>query len=83
MSPLQRCREKLSKDIAFMDVRVSRAEVPLAQMSQSYSAVDRIAIVGGTLGLWMGFSLSSAVEALYWLFMFAEKRLRGRKKNKD
>ena len=34
---------------------------------------DQLGIIGGTLGLCMGFSLISFVEILYWMFRATER----------
>ena len=38
------------------------------------TAVDMISNIGGTLGLFTGFSLLSGVEILYWIFKCGQSK---------
>ena len=69
-SPEDRCQEKLSKDVAFVNIHPTSGGALLTRMERRYSMVDRAAILGGTLALWLGFSIMSLLEVAYWLYMF-------------
>jgi len=60
----------------------STARTPFAERTATVTLVDMISNIGGTLGLFCGFSLLSGVEAIYWTLKGIKTKTLRKGKNK-
>ena len=53
-------------DLAVVHIHMAHSTVVTTQLMERYGPVDKLGVVGGLFGLFLGFSLLSAVELAYW-----------------
>ena len=71
------CKEKFETDIAVVKVRMATARYEETRQFLKMKLADKIASIGGTLGLFTGMSFLSIVEVAFWLAKGVGQALRG------
>ena len=75
--------EPKMETIKYVRLYPSRKTVMRMLATATVSAVDMISNVGGTLGLFTGFSILSGVEIVYWAFRYGQEKMgKGRSRRK-
>ena len=67
---------QIKSDIAFLTVNMGSQNVAVTRKVQRNSFIDKISMVGGNFGLFIGFSLQSLIEIFYWLFRITSELLK-------
>ena len=62
------CKEKLKRDLAVVAISAISPHAMQAEQDVSSSFIDRIGILGGTVGLFMGLSIISVIEVGFWIY---------------
>ena len=63
-----------------LTLEVSKQTTLRMELTATVTAIDMISNIGGTLGLFLGFSFLSGVEILYWIVRSCAKKERKGKK---
>ena len=74
---VEKCRSYLKHEYAHVTIRIDGTTYLKRVKSLKYKESDKFAIVGGTLGLFSGFSFIVIFELLYWVVV-SVKRLFGK-----
>ena len=77
------CEKYLSKQFARVHVRPTGMTHLRRIQSLKYSSTDKFAIIGGTFGLFTGFSFIALFEALHWILVTVFKLFYLRKNQED
>ncbi len=73
--------DNLEKQMTFVSVHLSKKTTLHVVNTATMTLIDMISNVGGTLGLFSGFSILSVVEVVYWIGRSCgKKKARGRKR---
>ena len=70
---IERCRHYIRNDFAIIKIRIQGSSYLKRVQKLKYSDADKFAIVGGTLGLFTGFSFIVIFELFYWLVITLKK----------
>ncbi len=63
-------------NVGLVSVFINKKATLNVVMTATVTVIDMISNIGGTLGLFCGFSILSAAEIVYWIgVMLAKKRL--------
>ena len=63
----EKCRSYLRHEYAHVTIRIDGTTYLKRVKSLKYTETDKLSIVGGTLGLFSGFSFIVIFELLYWV----------------
>ncbi len=85
---MRRRHDKSNTDfLHLVRMYVANKQVQVIVSTATMTVLDLIANMGGTLGLFCGFSVLSAVEAAYWgvkaILRYADRCLKRRRKTKN
>ena len=69
---MHRCRHYVQNEFARIKIRISSSYLKRVQ-SLKYSDTDKFSIVGGTLGLFTGFSFIVIFELFFWIGITLKK----------
>ena len=69
---MQRCQHYVQNEFARIKIRISSSYLKRVQ-SLKYSDADKFSIVGGTLGLFTGFSFIVIFELFFWIGITLKK----------
>ena len=61
------CQKMVETDLALVKIRLATETYEESRQRIKMKLADKIASVGGTLGLFTGMSFLSLVEIMYWL----------------
>ena len=61
------CRYKMQRDLAILTIELDSLEVQKVVRAISVNDFDRLGYIGGSLGLFNGFSLYVLAELVFWL----------------
>ena len=63
------CQKAVMNDLAFVKVQIEGFSFLKRIKSLKYSWSDKLGTIGGTLGLFTGFSFLAVVEIMYWILI--------------
>ena len=63
------CQDWVIKDLAIIEIQMTSPAYLKMTQSAKVTLSDKISSIGGTLGLFTGFSLLAIVEILYWIII--------------
>ena len=66
---VETCKQYIKKEYAHVRVRIDGSSFMKHSAGLTYTTSDKIALIGGTLGLFSGFSLLFMFEIVYWLII--------------
>ncbi len=73
---LNRQRSSHFDNVGLVSVFINKKVTLNVVMTATVTVIDMISNIGGTLGLFCGFSILSAAEIIYWIgVMLAKRRL--------
>ena len=72
-SDKSKCEEIFMHDNAIVEIQFEGETYMKMKQSLRASTADKLGAIGGTLGLFSGFSLLAIIEALYWMCISAAK----------
>ena len=61
------CKKLYTEDMAIVEIQVEGQSYMKMRQSLRATTTDKVAAIGGTLGLFTGFSVVAIVEILYWM----------------
>ena len=67
--------EAYEKDIAIVNFFFGKSTLWQFERAENMTWSDYIAQLGGILGLFLGFSVVSAIEIVYWLTIYSVRKL--------
>ena len=67
------CRNSLQKDIAMIEVQIEGQSYIRMRQSLRKTLGDNFGELGGTLGLFTGFSFMAIVELIYWILVTLQR----------
>ena len=73
----RKCKEIFSKDIAIVQLKMEKDSYIKMKKSLKYNTTIKLGTIGGTIGLFTGFSFMALVEIAYWVLVTL-KRIFGR-----
>ena len=65
----QQCVDYILNDFAIIHVKMESSSYLRRVQSLQYTQADKIGIIGGTLGLFTGFSFIFILESFYWVLI--------------
>ena len=69
----KRCQNYIRNEYARIKIRVDRSSYLKRHQSLKHGDADKFAIIGGTLGLFTGFSFIVIFELIYWIIVTIKK----------
>ena len=73
------CRKCIGEDRTELIVRLEGPTFMTLKRSQRVTFVDKLGSIGGTLGLFSGFSLLAIMELIHWIFKIINSLIVSRK----
>ena len=70
---VSKCLSSFEKDVAIIEVKIEGNSHVILKKSLKYTITDKIGTIGGSLGLFTGFSFMALVEILYWILVTITK----------
>ena len=70
---LEKCRESFQNDVAIVEIKIERNSHVIMKKSLKYTITDKIGTIGGSLGLFTGFSFMALIEIVYWILVTTMK----------
>ena len=67
---------QIQSDLRYIYVRMVRPSTVIIVKTATMTAIDMISNIGGTLGLFSGFSIISGLEILYWITLVIKGKLK-------
>ena len=67
------CKEYINKYVSYVSIEALESEVLKSRKERRVSFGDQLAAIGGTLGLFLGMSIISAIEIICFLFKMSGK----------
>ena len=77
------CKQYIQNEYALVTVRIEGSSFLRRTASLKYNMSDKVAVIGGTLGLFSGFSILVLFEILFWVFMTLKKAISNSTPPKD
>ena len=77
------CKQYIQNEYALITVRIEGSSFLRRTASLKYNMSDKVAVIGGTLGLFSGFSILVLFEILFWVFMTLKKAISNSTPPKD
>ena len=73
------CEKIQTKDRSILEIRLEGPTFMILKRSQRVTFVDKLGSIGGTLGLFSGFSLLAIMELIHWIFKIINSLILSRK----
>ena len=70
---IETCKQYIKNEYAHVRVRIDGSSFMRHSAGLTYSTSDKFALVGGTVGLFSGFSVLVIIEVIHWLVILIKR----------
>ena len=73
---MKKCKEIFTQDVAIIEIKMEKQSLIKMKKSLKYNMTIKLGTIGGTMGLFTGFSFMALVEIFYWIIITLTKVLK-------
>ena len=70
---VKKCREMFKNDVAHVVIKMENQSLMKLKKSLKYNTTIKLGTIGGTIGLFTGFSFMALVEIAYWIIITVKR----------